>query len=179
MTFSKLTIVRTWFNACTVYTLLENSTGIPTWRPVHTVIGSDIDQMCIACNWFQSSLIASTLLFCKANHQIPKSGHVLEYLTWLWRDVRVFLSNPQPLTISIYVVALVQWKCKQAMTQIIITFHSNPLSSHLQKWIGSTHILSGLVFLICSADLIDVYSMHIECAVRTQLMHNVDLMRIQ
>ena len=48
------------------------------------------------------------------------------------------------------------------------TFHSNPLSIHLQMWIGSMCIQSGLVFLVCSADAINADWMRIRCASNAQ-----------
>ena len=48
------------------------------------------------------------------------------------------------------------------------TFHHNPLPIHLQTWIGSMRIRSGLVFLICSADTINMYWMWIRCTFNAQ-----------
>ena len=50
----------------------------------------------------------------------------------------------------------------------ILTFHSNPLSVHLRKWIGSMRIRSGLVFLVCSADTIKAHWIRIQCAFNVQ-----------
>ena len=50
-----------------------------------------------------------------------------------------------------------------------ITFHPNPLTIHLQLWIESVRIQSGLVFLVCSADAINADWMQIQCLVRMSL----------
>ena len=51
------------------------------------------------------------------------------------------------------------------------TFHPNLLSMHLQMWIGSMRIQSGLVFHICSADVINANWVRIRCASNAQCGH--------
>ena len=138
------------------------------YTPVCSTIGSDLDWMCIPGNRFQSSLIMSALQFCKANQD-----HKMWACPWQVRYAKKADSSIIP--ISIHVVALVQWKCKQIDANANIPFqstyngppevnwlisHSIPLGfSHLQyrhnQWAFDAHSMSSVDRLYDSASGFD------------------------